>query len=320
VIELFNVPRKIGDISLNPDQIRVVQGAPGNESDNRDGFHVSVNDDIGNPYCLRNYSISIQESNGQFPGWLNQTYLGVNEQLGGTVLGRLSSAGGMNATYIPPDYAGVQWNGTAPPLDHTESGQGTNSEPVSWLETSYEINDEVTANISIVKENGSYVDIASTIKQSGFYEPTSDGASVSLTLEYPPQPGTLHVYDSPTGKMWDETYALPTSYEYQVNHRYATVKLPPGYLSSGNSLYVEYNPLYAYPDPQESNLIWLHPNKLFGTGIGSSPYITVNYDALIRLEVTIEQAISGEFVKEFPIVIQNPETSNKENAELAREF
>jgi hypothetical protein len=319
IIELFNVPRKVGEISLNPDQVRVPQGVPNEEENSKDGFHVSVKDDIGNPYCLRQYSMSVHEKNGQFPGHLSQTYLGINEQLGGTVFGRLSSAGGMNATYIPPPYTNVQWVGTCPGADLTVSGQGTNTDRVTYIVTNYEVNDEGIANVSLQRSNGTHVDLY-TDTISGYYEPSSDGASVSLALEYPPKPGTLHIYDSPTGQLWEETYTLPSAYEYWVNHRYATVKLPPGYLSSGNSLYVEYTPSYMYPDPVDSSLIWIHADKINGIDFGGGQLVNIKHDALIRLEASIEQAIEGEIVKEFPIVLQNPNVSLIENTELAQEY
>jgi hypothetical protein len=297
VITMYNKGAEPVEISMTPEDILTRQDGE------KDGLYINIEDQLGNPYGLRGYTMSVYEPGGNFPGWLSKSHLGAKQQLGGTVFGTLSSAGGATAFYTPPPSELIKYIGEIPAPSATinKSGMSGILEDISFIETKYPVNKLGNGNITIINESGSYLPIKSSDLYTGYYYPEKDGDVTSVLLEYPPEPGSVRIYDNVTGDSWFETYGIPGDQEFLVSEMYATIDFSNAALT-GEPLYIEYNPLFAYPDPIEQNIIWFRHEKVFGNYSG---FITVDYDALMGLEVSVRRPLSGEIIQAFPIVAQN---------------
>jgi len=309
IIEVFNYPKKAFQAHLYPSTVIAVQG-----DTSAYGINVQVLDDIGNPYALRNYVLSLHEQNDMFPGWLSKRKFGAKEQLGTTVYGQLNERGTAIAYYTPPSAESVRWVGMTPtPLSNTDAQNS--SDTISSIKTAYAINPDNNGNITIFGKDSRYIKISDDTPITGTYSIISDNSTGPyVTLQYPPVFGTVSIYVDNT--KYFETYGDPQNLEYLVDYENAQIVLSRS-TDTLSEVYVSYLPRYAYKDPTDDNTIVFHHNKIFS---GYSGAIEIDYDAQIRLEINAHLPMSGEFVDSYYIVAQNSKLSSAFNNSDALEF
>ena len=185
---------------------------------------------------------------------------------------------------------------------------------VSVIQMSYNVNLTNNGNITIIGRNGKFHDTEGTTNVSGLYYGVSDPQSVTIGLEYPPVFGSTTVYQNDT--QWRETHGTPQQYEYMVNYAHARLELPAG-SPADIPFSVVYLPKYVYPDPLNNRNVVIHNNQVFGDYTGP---IQIDYDAQAFIEIRVQQTIGGEYVENFPVVMQNPQLAIKERNPLSLEY
>ena len=296
IIEPFEYPKEAVAGSLVPATIIAAQ-----DDLKPYGFVLQITDTEENPYALRNYTLSIYEQKDQFPGWLSKTYLGAKEQLGTTIYGSLSEHGSAVGYYIPPESNSIRYTGPVPkPL---VTGSATEEEDyISFVQTNYGIAKENNGNVTIRGQSGNFFKIEGEEIEGSPSVSYDVLAGPYILMQYPPVLGTVELYIN-SGK-YIETVDSPNNNEYLVDYNNAQIflskSLDPLSVTSTNLKYI---PKYAYKDPKTSDTIIFHHNKIFGS---YNDYIEVDYDANIFLEIATKQPISGEFVDNYNITLQNP--------------
>jgi len=313
--EPLNVIHPLGDLAVPaeadmfPDTVLATQ-----YTGERAGFNIRVIDKIGNPYSLRKYTAHVYDPNDHFPGWLAKKHLGAKEQLGTTIYGELNNNGSFSATYIPPGNEFVKYAGKIPQPDQTISVVSGALDTIATLEVPYNCNLDNNGNITVVGENGYNLPVNGTEPIKNIYYAQGFGNQSFVSLEYPPVFGSTKV--SKNGQIYFETEVEPQQNEFFVN--YAVGQITLGLETDTSSPFeIEYLPKYAYPDPNAPNVIIMHHNKIFGNYNGP---IQVDYDAELFIEVRVEKPYTGQFVSNFPVIIQNPILGLSSPSSLALEF
>jgi len=309
IIAPYISSREAAEASMTPAIMRVTQGSATPE-----GFSIQTIDTLGNPYALRNYKLIAFESHNNFPGWLSKRYLGAKEQLGSTIYGSLNSNGSLHGFYIPPDSSLVRFVGLAPKSLPVASVLSGNVDTISYIKTPYNVSLENNGNITVIGQSGRFHATRSDNYLSGLYEPERDGGKTFITLEYPPVFGSVQVVSDNT--KYFESQGDPQSFEFRVNYPFGQVEFSPG-LPLDIEFIIKYQPKYAYPDPQEKNVIIFHHNKVFNDYSGP---IQVDYDAELSLELEVADPLDRVFVASFPVILQNPQLSKAANQSLSFEF
>ena len=307
IIAPYVLPRRAGDSLITPRLILSRQ-----DSDQLEGFNVQVLDDIGNPFGLRNYVMHVYEENGNFPGWLAKKYIGAKEQLGSTLYGQLTSNGMCSAFYLAHDSVYSRYVGPIPVPGAVPSSNSNVSDSISTIETNYRISPYNFGNITIIGDRNKFVSTNGDLI-SGYYGSTTSRSSQFVDLEYPPVYGSVSVKYG--NEYLTETLTDPQSNEFNVHYAAGKIEMPLT-LQTG-SIYIEYIPKYAYPNPDGSSSIVLHNNKLFGSYSG---IIQVDYDTYIKLEVRVADILNREYVNTFEVVSQNPQLSMVANSNISLEF
>ena len=277
------------------------------------GFNIRVLDEDGNPYSMRKYSLSVHEDNNQFPGWLSKRHLGAKEQLGSTIFGQLNSNGSVNGFYTGPDTSYIKYVGKMPTASVASEGLSGVVDTISYLNVPYTVSTENNGNVTIKGYEGEFHNVIGA-ELSGEYYATSDSSITRVSLEYPPEFGSVKIYYA--GSLLQETFTEPYGNEFYINYPYAQIEFQNG-IDANVPFNITYNPKYAYPDPGNKNEIVIHNNKVFGDYNGP---IEVNYDAEISIELRAEQPLTGEFISTFSIIIQNPELGNLTDNSASLEF
>jgi hypothetical protein len=112
-----------------------------------------------------------------------------------------------------------------------------------------------------------------------------------------------------------ETNVDPQSEEFLVHYPIGKIELPISNITG--SIYIEYTPKYAYPNPSDYKSIIMHNNKLFGSYSGA---IQVDYDAQVQLELRVSDILNREYVNHFEVIAQNPQLSEVTNSNISLEF
>lgn len=300
--------KKPASAAMNPSPLTVVQ-----DISDCEGFNINVLDEDGNPYSMRKYTVSVHEPNNQFPGWLSKRHLGAKEQLGTTIYGQLNSNGSVNGLFTGPDSSLVKYIGGIPSPSLPSNGLTGQVDSISSISVPYNVSLENNGNITIKGSNGEFHDIIGDVI-SGTYSATFDSDKARVSLEYPPEFGTVKV--TLDGKVIDETFTDPYGEEFYVNYPYAQVEFQNS-IEAESEFVISYSPKYAYPDPANQTSITLHNNKIFDQYAGP---IEINYDAEIFMEIRVEQPLTGEFVSTFPVVLQNPDLGNLDDNSASLEF
>jgi hypothetical protein len=300
--------KKPASASMNPSPLTVSQDITDNE-----GFNINILDEDGNPYSLRKYTVSIHEPNNQFPGWLSKRHLGAKEQLGTTIYGQLNSNGSVNALYTGPDSSLVKYVGAIPAPSLPSEGLSGQVDSISSLTMPYNVNLENNGNITIKGFDGQFHNIIGDAI-SGIYGATFDSEIARVSLEYPPEFGSVKI--TLNGKIIDETFTDPYGEEFYVNYPYAQIEFQNS-IEADSEFSITYSPKYAYPDPGNQTSITLHNNKIFNQYSGP---VEINYDAEIFMEIRVEQPLTGEFISTFPVVLQNPDLGNLNDNSASLEF
>lgn len=278
-----------------------------------EGFNIRVIDEDGNPYSMRKYSLSVHEANNQFPGWVSKRHLGAKEQLGSTIFGQLNSNGAVNGFYTGPDNSFIKYVGKMPKASVISDGLSGAVDTVSYVKVPYTVNTENNGNVTVKGYNGQIHNAVGS-QLSGQYYAISDSDTVRISLEYPPELGSIKVLYG--DKLMEETFSEPYSDEFYVNYPYAQLEFQNG-IDTTIPFDITYSPMYVYPDPGNKNEIIIHNNKVFGDYDGP---IEINYDAEIFIELRVQQPLTGEFVNTFSIVLQNPDLGSLTDNSASLEF
>lgn len=308
IIVPYCLPKRAADSVITPSIIKAQQ-----DSESFEGFNLQVLDELGNPFSLRNFVLHTYEDNENFPGWLSKKYMGAKEQLGTTIYGSLSSNGSINGFYCAPSSNSIRYVGPMPIPHSVVSGYTGVLDKISSIETNYKISVQNFGNITIIGENGKYATINGTDPITGIYQFNSNNNRNFITLEYPPAYGT--VYAQVGDKVLKETIANPQSNEFYVSYPIAQIEFP--VIENTNSIYIEYIPKYAYPNPANNNTVIMHNNKLFGEYSGA---IQIDYDASIKMELRVADIMNREYVSRFDVIAQNPHLSKITNTSISIEF
>lgn len=310
IIEPFNLPKRAIAINSTPSTIRLVQ-----DSKVPEGLTAEVIDEAGNPFSLRNYTMSVFEPNDNFPGYLCKRKLGAKEQLGTTIFGQLNEHGSAVAQYVTPPSSAIRFVGTVPNPLETQADLSGMGQDISFINTSYNVSLENNGNITVIGSGGTFHNLQSEDFITGsLLAMANTDQTAFLPLDFPPVFGSVEVRSD--GELLNETFGLPQAGEYVVNYPFGQLELSNGY-PLDVPLHVRYQPKFAYPDPNEQTTIIFHHTKVFGQYTGP---IQVDYDAEIFLEVTAQQALTGEIVNTFPVVAQNPQLSRINNDSPSLEY
>ncbi len=310
IIEPFSLPRRATTAFMNPGVLLSVQGTTKVE-----GVSVEVLDEIGNPYGLRNFTMSVLDENNNFPGYLSKTKLGAKEQLGTTVFGDLTEHGTANAYYVPPSEELIRYVGETPsPLQPTDAQSGL-SDSISYIRTNYSVNLTNNGNITVIGSGGRFHPVKAESFITGSYIPYAGQERGSfISLEYPPVFGSVEFVKN--GTRYSETLGDPNDNQFVTDYTNAQIIVP----HDGQPTipaYIKYQPKFAYPDPDDQNTIIFHHNQVFGNYTGP---IQVDYDAELFLEITAQQLFSGEYTNTFPVIAQNPQLSELVDNSLSLEY
>jgi hypothetical protein len=309
VITPFVAPKKAVDAMMLPGVLNIAQ-----DSTTPDGFNIRVIDAASNSYALRRFTIQVYEPNDNFPGWLSKRRFGAKEQLGMSIYGQLNSYGAISAFYSPPSSDFIRYVGTVPGTTTQANNLGDYTDTMSTIKMPYNVSLENNGNITIIGKNGRYHNIEGNVPIEGEYYAVSDETYTTINLEYPPVFGSTKIYQGTT--KIEETFGDPQQYEFLMNYGSAQVILPAGSPTDVHYT-VEYLPKYAYPDPSNNNSLIMHNNQIFGDYIGP---IQIDYDAQVFIEIRVQQVLGGEFVDTFPVILQNPQLSNKRQNPLGLEY
>lgn len=307
IIVPYLLPRKATESIITPGLLVCKQ-----DSDTFEGFNIQVIDDIGNPYGLRSYVLHVYELNERFPGWVSKKFMGAKEQLGTTIYGQLTNNGTLNGFYSAPSSANIRYVGPIPSPSNINTGYSGTSDYISSLKTNYSISSYNFGNITIIGEKNKFVNTHGE-NITGLYQSVTNNNSQVISLEYPPMYGSVSVMYNNT--VLTETNVDPQSEEFLVHYPIGKIELPISNITG--SIYIEYTPKYAYPNPSDYKSIIMHNNKLFGSYSGA---IQVDYDAQVQLELRVSDILNREYVNHFEVIAQNPQLSEVTNSNISLEF
>jgi hypothetical protein len=260
------------------------------------GFQVSCVATDGNPYALGRFIISVNEPMSRFPGWLVKKFYGLNEQLTQLVAGKFENAGNTALFWIPPDDLSIGHLGFVP------SKKAMNSRQITSVELNYRADPATHGNAIILDQNGNRLNTIG-YPVTTEYRPTYSQNFSSITLNYPPVPGTVRVLFG--GIYLTETQlSSPNSDQFFVDYQSARILLK----GRVDSVVVEYVPSYVFVNSANPYRLQFYHDELFGSYTGS---LTIGYDALVDLTIAVFYPDNTTSIsKKITITAQNHLISN----------
>ena len=188
IIQPFNYPKRPKGANLVPSTLVAAQG-----NKVAHGFYIEVFDEDGNPYSLRNYTLSIFEEKENFPGWISKSYYGAKEQLGSTTYGSLNEHGAAIASYFPPGPETIRVSTEVPtPLNTGSSVLGEDT--ISSIVTPYTISEENNGNVTIFGDNGKFFKLEGNPISGDVKVDYDKNVGPYINTQYPPTFGTVSIH------------------------------------------------------------------------------------------------------------------------------
>lgn len=292
------------EVAVAPDELVARQN-----DKNGVGLEIHCINEFGNPFALGNFFARIKEPLGRFPGWLHKKHLGAKEQLGAEIVGLLDSSGSSQMLWIPPDGRSVVFVGSVP-----RRPSGASGDVLSSIEVNYRVNGDFHGNIIALDDEFNRLPLIADSTNKNIYKPSFSRNLSIIRVKYPPSPGSVKV--SVNGSFFTETFVdSPDSDQFYVDYGSSQILLR-GRVSEA---VVEYLPFYAFVNSSSPyNILFFH-DQVFGSYTGP---LTVGYDALVDLEVSVGFPTTSNFVStRIAIIAQNYMISeNRHINPLAAEY
>ena len=282
------------EIFMNPDPVLARAG-----DDYGAGIVFQCVDQYGNPYTAAQVTVQIFDARQEFPGWLSKRVLGVKEQLGPTVYGRLDDAGQIYVSWIPPQEEHVFVARDTP--TPSAASVGTGGERLSSIRVPYPVNLDFHGNVTLRTSTGRYLKTRGDTPVQQQVAPSYAGNFSRIQLAYPAVPGSLRV--TVDGTEYLETVVNdPAPGQFFVDYDSGQISVR----GRHEFVDVEYIPNYYFIPTSDPNQIVFYHDLVFGDYNGK---LIVGYD--FSMSVLVEVLLPDQqsfFSKRFEMIAQNPDT------------